>query len=52
MRIDDVVPDLEVDDRCFDLEVGNRRLVLQYLLCYIRNWSLLSSDDLTGPSTL
>jgi hypothetical protein len=33
MRVDDVVSDLEVDDRSFELEVGNRRLVLQYLLC-------------------
>jgi hypothetical protein len=33
MRIDDVVPDLEVDYRCFELEVGNSRLVLQNLLC-------------------
>jgi hypothetical protein len=33
MRIDDVVPDLEVDDRRFELEGGNRRLLLQNLLC-------------------
>jgi hypothetical protein len=32
VRIDDVVADLEVDQRRLYLEVGNRRLV-QYLLC-------------------
>jgi len=32
VRVDDVVADLEVDERRLDLEVGNRRLV-QYLLC-------------------
>jgi hypothetical protein len=32
VRVDDVVADLEVDQRRLYLEVGNRRLV-QYLLC-------------------
>jgi hypothetical protein len=53
MRVDHVVTDLEVDVRRLYLEVGNRRLVLNNLLyCQIRNWSLLSWDGLTGPSTL
>jgi hypothetical protein len=43
VRIDDVVADLKVADGRLDLEVGNRRLVLQNLLCcYLWNWSLLS----------
>jgi hypothetical protein len=32
VRIDDVVTDLEVDERRLDLEVGNRRLI-ENLLC-------------------
>jgi hypothetical protein len=32
VRVDDVVADLEVDQRRLYLEVGNRRL-FQYLLC-------------------
>jgi len=48
VRIDDVVADLEVNEGCLDLEVGNGRLV-QYLLCfYLWNGSLLSSDGIGG----
>jgi hypothetical protein len=51
--VDDVVADLKVADGRLELEVGNRRLVLQNLLCcQIRNWSLLSSGRPDGPSTL
>jgi hypothetical protein len=45
MRIDDVVSNLESAlDWCLDLEVGYRRLV-DYLLCQLRNWSLLCSGS-------
>src|SRR5262245_16643442 len=43
VRINDVVAFLEVADGRLQLEVGDRRLVLHYLLCYFWNWSLLSS---------
>jgi hypothetical protein len=33
VRVDDVVTDLKVADRCLQLEVGDRRPILQNLLC-------------------
>jgi hypothetical protein len=42
VRVDDVVTFLEVADWRLQLEVGDRRLLFDYLLCYLGNWSLLS----------
>jgi hypothetical protein len=47
MGIDDVVADLEVADRCLDLEIGVDRLVRVYCLSYFGNIGLLCKDG--GP---
>jgi hypothetical protein len=42
MRIDDLVADLVITHRCFDLEIGFERFVYVNCLYYFGNWWLLS----------